>query len=481
MSFRDRLANLLKGGTPPEASSKSPEDQPRERHSQPTAEINIGIDFGTSFTKVCFRDVGPDQASVVELGSYEQADSPAMIPSTCWLSPDGTFYGGTPTSTEEAKTGNRELLRVDQLKMRLAALDLGDEMGRFHKKAGGLDQEHIIELVSVCFLSNVLWHARRWIQSNRPELLRGRKAIWSANIGVPVRIYDSPAIHRFGRVLEDAWRLQAERSQPVKTLDEARTALARLDREGAVNCFAMPELIAAIDAFVTSPGARDGMYVFMDVGGGTLDGVSFHYERLQGEPKVRVYSAIITALGVEGIAHRRDKKVEEFKRKLLSEEQQEKLFESLRSVEVRAINKQTAGVIMGAKRLDPQFFRHLQQQHDWQLGLKKEGGPKDPNELGIFFGGGGKDSWFYRASVTETYMGHRLDRADIPPFRLLEVPKAENLHLGGVEESKFHRFSIAYGLTLPKGAGPDFVLPSELDEIAKIPVAEIIPAGIYDD
>src|SRR5947208_2119195 len=46
------------------------------RHS--TIAINLGIDFGTSFTKVCFRDVSTEESGIVTVGGQPKN---GLIPS----------------------------------------------------------------------------------------------------------------------------------------------------------------------------------------------------------------------------------------------------------------------------------------------------------------------------------------------------------------------------------------------------------------
>ena len=79
--WRDRLRTLLDrlAGARTPTSSEIPARQSsgtgsqailHARHSQPASiSINLGIDFGTSFTKICYRDVGSEGSGVIAAGS----------------------------------------------------------------------------------------------------------------------------------------------------------------------------------------------------------------------------------------------------------------------------------------------------------------------------------------------------------------------------------------------------------------------------
>ena len=45
-----------------------------------------------------------------------------------------------------------------------------------------------------------------------------------------------------------------------------------------------------MNSFATSREARERIYIFFDIGGGTLDGVAFHIHRDDGEVKVNFLS-----------------------------------------------------------------------------------------------------------------------------------------------------------------------------------------------
>ena len=91
----------------------------------------------------------------------------------------------------------------------------------------------------------------------------------------------------------------------------------------------------------------------------------------------------------------------------------------------------------------------------------------DIRPLPVFIGGGGSVSNFYCNTIAETYdrLGHK--NAGIPPYGLTKIPKPKQIDMGLLASSEYHRFLIAYGLSINFGESPDFTLPSQHKPIDK--------------
>ena len=67
--------------------------------SGPPLLINLGIDFGTMFTKVCFRDVGMQESQIITFGGNTTEE--AMVPSVVRIEADGKLsLAGKSTQSE---------------------------------------------------------------------------------------------------------------------------------------------------------------------------------------------------------------------------------------------------------------------------------------------------------------------------------------------------------------------------------------------
>ena len=135
------------------------------------------------------------------------------------------------------------------------------------------------------------------------ERLKNRTAVWSANVGVPVEHFDSGVLKRFKEVLGVAWLWVKDERIPaaIQTALEEYSAMAdRLDTE-VTDFHAIPEIAAAVQSFVMSREAVPGIYVYFDIGGGTIDGVAFNYLNYNGERRINFYSGKVEPLGVSAV------------------------------------------------------------------------------------------------------------------------------------------------------------------------------------
>ena len=78
--------------------------------------INLGIDFGTSFTKVCFRDVGSEASGVVTFGGRSAKN--ALIATVVCVDKEGMLF------LENEVPEGKDCARVRYLKMRLAGIPI---------------------------------------------------------------------------------------------------------------------------------------------------------------------------------------------------------------------------------------------------------------------------------------------------------------------------------------------------------------------
>src|SRR5262249_40707713 len=72
--------------------------------------------------------------------------------------------------------------------------------------------------------------------------------------------------------------------------------------EEATDFHAVPEIAAAVHSFVMSREAVPGIYVYFDIGAGTVDGVAFNFLNDDGERRINFYSGKVAPLGISALA-----------------------------------------------------------------------------------------------------------------------------------------------------------------------------------
>ncbi|MEO0852971.1 MAG: hypothetical protein AAFY15_05645, partial [Cyanobacteria bacterium J06648_11] len=244
------------------------ERQPPERDERELKDINLGIDFGTSFTKVCLRDIAQERSEIITFDLDTPNLDNALLPTTIGVLKDGRLVAGVPLEEWQAYEPNLDF-SIEFIKMRLAELDLptGDEAWRLDRLEG-LEDPVTVENLCAFYLSQAIERSRQWIRTWRSELIENYRVRWSANIGVPAQYCDSPALKRFEYVLGLAWVLsESPVTEPFRfeTLDAQmmpyrQKLSARANR--SLDCHAVPEIAAEVWSFIKSDSRREGHYAF---------------------------------------------------------------------------------------------------------------------------------------------------------------------------------------------------------------------------
>lgn len=373
--------------------------------------INLGIDFGTSYTKVCYRFPGVEESGVV---TFDGSDlQHATISSSVYKN----YQNRLSMENERSDRVNQEF---KFLKMRLA------QLSKFQKK------ERIeVSSVSCWYLAKIIGMSRQWIEKREKDRLIGQRPVWSANIGIPVEHYDSPSVKYFKNVFAIAWQWSYNSVLPVDLdciVDNYKQSSQSIKLE-EVDCHPIPEITAAIQSFTTSRDSQPGIYVYFDIGAGTVDGVSFNYFPNSNGYAINCYAGKVDELGVEVL--------EAYK------------VQSKETLLRESVQKLVAKVVMAVIQKDPR------------------GSLREQVNLPIFVGGGGANIQWYRKVISSTYEDFQHEFVKIPPYELKQVPKPSDLEMHGLSDSDFTRISVAYGLSIPAGTLTTTSLPKSVKPAPK--------------
>ena len=274
----------------------------------PAATYHIGLDFGTSQTKVCVQHRST-QPPLHEFFQFRKPDgtSSFYLPSRVSVKADGTLaYGYDAT---ESAYGYFKIAAAEDVGFRVTSYEAGD--GRRGQERYGVHAygRFTPELLSVLFIARVLLLVQGEIRRReRPSVLKGllgrftqgapqpAEVRFTVQLGLPTE-YSSRANQlrkrKFETILLLASRLAEEAGSEdayvalpaeglVRRVGELNRALGaetegveafeqRLDEAG-LSVF--PESAAGLTFLVKTGRLRPGYYATMDIGGGSTD-VSF--------------------------------------------------------------------------------------------------------------------------------------------------------------------------------------------------------------
>jgi hypothetical protein len=405
----------------------------------PTVDLVIGLDLGTSCSKVVIGDPSwKDKAYAVSLHGAGQSLSDFLSPT--------------------------RLAGESNLKMRLM-----DDPSSIQNR----------DLVA-CYLAKVLQDSCAWFLQKAPPDYRRRDLRWSLNLGYPGKSIGSTA-------LADAYRQVAKTASALAALpDHPSLETAAKVRCGEVTPVPLtgnrielyPEIAAQLAGYVSSPYRHRGNILLIDIGAGTLDVSTLILHGDNERDVVSFHVCEVVQLGVLRLLEKRLMALQSIDpscvRCSLAEFQggtratPEKLMElvphpspELATAFSRTSEEFSLEMMSVALRCLVRFRQRQRATH------RNPGFDPWGPTLRFFLTGGGCRSPFYRSQLAEGPLearlaanytrweteaarrrslgqGLRLDSFPVPP-RLLSFPS--------VLRADFDRLSVAYGLAL--GGGPD--------------------------
>lgn len=210
-----------------------------ERAIVPEVDLTLGIDFGTSCTKVVIGDHG----------LFGQS----------YAVPVGIGNGGLERflRTTQVKVGRTV---ETNLKMRLM------------EKPDSVELRDLVAL----YLAGVIRDSLSWFSAEKAGRYKGRKVAWSLNLGFAAkRIDDGPLARAYKEVANLAAELgPSDRPLSLASIRKLRAAPSadspiRIIPARRIDLY--PEIAAQLAGYVNSPYRAQGNLILIDVGAGTLD------------------------------------------------------------------------------------------------------------------------------------------------------------------------------------------------------------------
>jgi hypothetical protein len=242
-------------------------------------EIVLGIDFGTTSTKVVARRSYFSGSPAVAMPAPVLArpePNPHLWASRLWRTADGRL-----TLTPERGAGP-----ICAIKTRLLESEAHDAMAH-----------------AAAFLGQIIAHARGWLIEERSDFVGPRSPYWRHHFGFPAASLDDDALaDRYRKVASAAVRLAEMGRAPTETeahdaVDAAMPCAATLARAGVL---LFPEVAGATAAFATSREFSGNLNAMVDIGGGTVDVCTFNlHSPAEGERIQPIFRAAVDLLGVE--------------------------------------------------------------------------------------------------------------------------------------------------------------------------------------
>lgn len=391
--------------------------------------VTIGLDFGSSFTKVCYRLQGDrvDKRGVVEFSKTVSEPQNVLLKSVVYISTDGrsmSFY----------RFGNYSPIQF--IKSDLTEKYMDPEMG-----------ENIKELCSL-FLAGTIGFSKRYIETNEARLLEGKEIVWILNVGIPVD-QNEPQLED---VYQEVIKIAVLRSQVVlENITIPRKYWSKLyqisanKEQNEMLVLLTSELLAEVIDVFEDPEIDEGMSMIIDIGSATVDVAVVNLDRSSsyGFDLVDFVSAKVSLLGVDSLVKYIDRseapKLEtDFKHALLSEKYFKQIFNILSDIDIDSVDLNFYGKSLLNK------FRGI--IADTCLKVKKtymNSMLTRSNTMPIYLLGGGNIYYWYKKWPEDAYTA-RLKNCNLPKFDYKEINRTPQFPQ--ISPNSYHRFRVASGL-----------------------------------
>lgn len=462
--------------SPPTRAAHPPEQNVVTRRSAPPEKqvrhLIVGLDFGTSCTKLVFRDQVDRRSMAVPLWRPPSGGNPYLLPSTISLDSKGVF-------SLRPRDGIRTVWDPKMLLM-------DSPGGSFVVDGFGLVPN---KTLAAAFLALALRRFRRWFQQQRASLYGGMDLIWELNLGIPARSFDTSETQDAFRQVAAVACLLSPKEAPL-TFDGVESVMAevagfyrrpdfsRLEARREFGEFmadsihVRPEIISSVLGYARSPLRREGLYLMVDVGAGTLDVSTFRIHQREGEDDFPIFTSEVQPLGAYRLHRRRvaaviDQLSEETLRRMDEEVQ---VGGPLPSLPDYAPNLREQRL----KEADSEFKHECEKLVSKVVCTTRRDRDCNASEwskgLPVFLCGGGSRLAFYRDvlhTVEQLQKGAFNYQPPFRPFIATKLPQPTDLLAPEVAPGDFDRLAVAYGLSFSSLNIGEIQVPSQIDDMPK--------------
>lgn len=244
-------------------------------------DIVIGLDFGTSYTKaaVGFRD----KIFPVTWEGVSLCQPSFLLPSEYTELADGSvFIGQHPAAGQD---DIRADLKLPFINPAVSSASIGRASG---------------------FVALVLRYVRAWVLHHHGSKLGRARLRWQLNIGAPSDGLENARLAQAYRQLAaTAWQRSLEANPQRLANSGTEPWSENTGLQDLVDLQVRPEFVAQMAGYMQSPQRQRGLHALVDVGGGTLDVVTFIVHQVDDDDTFPFLVPQVHALGTHGLIQNR--------------------------------------------------------------------------------------------------------------------------------------------------------------------------------
>ena len=419
--------------------------------------IQVGLDFGTSSTKIMYSQLGRPGVNLINL-NHSLTNYPSYcLPSLAAINDKGILVLGVDAAKHLL---NKEWdMGFQRFKMIIAGNhdkifldDVSQDKFNTYKQMHGLDETFTAERLTAIYLAHVMREARNII-TNYPHY-RDVDVNMSFNICMPIDHIqnrtikeDFEKIFRWGERIEECWRAQDKKFDVLETSYKVEDSLKEESRVHVV-----PESVASFASYIISLQKQEGLYAVIDMGAGTTDVSICNLKSISHDEPIYWYAARNIPYGtieIERIIAAKIKKKKEectchdvfsFLKNLStnSGDVHEEILQQLKKFKNSKDYCKTWGIA---------YHDHLSRTSEWE-------------NVEIFLSGGGANLPPARDVFSDPWYNLVDNNGNKIKYRVSPLPTPDDFNDAGTG-APFVRLAVAYGLTIPIPMLNEYVLTND--------------------
>lgn len=435
-------------------------------------ELVVGLDFGTSCTKIVLRDpYRRRRAFAVPFDdSAAHSSSQYLLPSVLWVDEEGV------ASLAKVERG----CHLRDIKYHLMQ---GEQVPAIAAPEG--DRVFDTHAIAVAYLALALQATRGWFLRQHRMGYGKHKLDWQVNLGLPSADFaDQPLCADYLRIAAAAWQLSLTDGPIQIEAAESAYLSATVDSEtdrtsvgGYVDCGdgrsatlqLIPEVAAEVVGYARSHMREEGLHVLMDIGATTLDVCGFILHEQDDEDCYELLTADVQELGAMVLYRKRVSGMRESVTRHV-----DGLWDGCDPVSpipenVNDYLPEKTELLDGLETSDGAYRKLCSQMlFKTLLSLKKDRDPHSrrwKEHVPLFVAGGASQMPFYNEAIGEISKSVRKIWHPCEGIDALPLTKPDGLE-ADVNDEGFNRLAVAWGLSYPETDIGDVTRPGDIANIA---------------
>jgi hypothetical protein len=454
------------------------------RQKQKKAHLQVGLDFGTSATKVVYSQLGRRVSRVINFNHNLPNYPNYCLPSLGAIDDSGKLLLGIEAakflSDKEWDLGLQRFKVIVAGNHDLSFKDhLSHEKFYAYIKSHGCDAKFTPERLTAIYIAYTMNRCRSIIE-RLPEY-RDAELDIAFNICMPIDHIENNILNSvFEKVFSLAERIEQDWRKSSKDFDPlgASYDLENKSHELEKRVFAVPEAVAAMASYIISLAKEEGLHAIIDLGAGTTDVSICNLSIPSGESISYWYAARNIPKGTINIERIIASFIKEYDKSSLCTCCD--VYNYLNDLKLNAFNSVTSDE--NSKQLNTSLLDEIGSMRNskeyyqtWGSAYNRLRKETEWEKVEIFLCGGGAN-----LPYVEDVFSHPWWQNLQVKYLVSRLPVPDDYD-PGESAAPFERMAVAYGLARPSPEFEDYVLPAEVGDHTPppLPVKELDHEELY--